>query len=166
MSDELEKNRREEDEELTREIRRGRKFSLQEAIAELAGPGGMKGASPIARMEQADIEIANWLRLYLTDNGGALAVVLHRAIKSSELLLKNYNEPLVVLADCCRRILASNFLLSELVRNADIEWGKMMNERPIFEIPGSSAQPGDPYTMESVRAALSGVLSQLNEHGK
>lgn len=166
MSDEREQRRREEDEELQREIRRGRKFTLQEAIAELAGPGGMKGASPIARMEQADIEIADWLRLNLTDSGGALATVLHRGIKESEILLKNYDEPLLVLAECCRRILASDFLLSELVRNADIEWGRMMDERPMFEIPGRPAQSGDPYTLESVRAALTGVLSQLAEHGK
>jgi len=35
--------------ELEREIRQGRKFSLEEAIGRLAGPGAMKGESPIAR---------------------------------------------------------------------------------------------------------------------
>ena len=152
MSDEQEKRRREEDAELQREIRRGRKFTLQEAIAELAGPGGMKGASPIARMEQAEVEIANWLRLHLVDNGGALGVVLHRSIKASEVLLKNYNEPLVVLADCCRRILASDFLLGEIVRNADIEWGRMMGERPYLEKKGRSATPMNPIPVS--RSAL------------
>jgi hypothetical protein len=162
MSDELDKKRREEDEELTREIRRGRKFSLEEAIAELAGPGGMKGASPIAQLEQAEVEIANWLRLHLTDNSGALAVVLHRSVRESELLLNNSSQPLVVLCDYCRRVLASEFLLSELVRRADVEWGRTMDERPMFETPGTPALAGDPYTLESVRAALSGVLSQLS----
>ena len=57
MSDDRRKPRLEADAELEREIRQGRTFTLEEAIGRLAGPGAMKGESPIARMKQAEIEI-------------------------------------------------------------------------------------------------------------
>jgi hypothetical protein len=36
-----------------------------------------------------------------------------------------------------------------------------MDERPHFERTGSAAHPDDPYTVESVRNTLAGVLQQL-----
>jgi hypothetical protein len=143
------------DAELEREIREGRKFTLEEAIARLAGPGSMKGESPIARMQQAEIEIGSWLRSHLKDAGGPLEFVLHRHVKGSELLLNNFEQPLVVLASHCKQVLAS------LVREIDIEWGRVMGERPYFEREGSPHHPDDPYTVESVRSALSDILKQL-----
>jgi hypothetical protein len=161
MSDDEDKLRSEADAELEREIRKGRKFTMAEAIGRLAGPGAMKGESPVARLQQAEIEIEQWLRGHLADAGGALQIVLHRAVKGSDLLLDNYDRPLVVLAACCQRFLGSDYLLGELVRDADIEWGRVMGERPHFEKEGSPRHPDDPYTVESVRLALSGLLEQL-----
>ena len=155
------KQRSEADAELEREIRKGRKFTLAEAIGRLAGPGAMKGASPVARLQQAEIEIKNWLGSHLADAGGALRVVLHRHVKGSELLLNNFDQPLVVLAGYCQRVLDSPYLLEELVREADIEWGRVMGERPYFEKKGSPRNPDDPYTVESVRNALSRLRKQL-----
>ena len=43
----------EADAELEREIRKGRKVTLAEAIGWMAGPGAMKGVSPVARQQQA-----------------------------------------------------------------------------------------------------------------
>ena len=87
--------------------------------------------------------------------------MLHRHVKGSELLLNNFDQPLVVLASYCQRVLDSDYLLEELVRDADIEWGRLMGERPYFEKEGSAHNPDDPYTVESVRHALSGLLEQL-----
>jgi hypothetical protein len=86
---------------------------------------------------------------------------LHRQVQGSELLLNNFDRPLGVLAGYCRRVLDSDYLLKELVRDADVEWGRVMGERPYFERPGSPSDPDDPYTVESVRNALSGLLEQL-----
>src|SRR5439155_19663077 len=72
MSDDQDRQRSEADAELEREIRKGRKFTLAEAIGRLAGPGAMKGESPVPRMQQAEIEIGCWLRGHLADAGGAL----------------------------------------------------------------------------------------------
>ena len=161
MSDDQDTQRSEADAELEREIRKGRKFTLEEAIGRMAGPGAMKGESPVARMQQAEIEIESWLRSHLPDAGGALRVVLHRDVKGSDLLLNNFDQPLVVLASYCQRVLESDYLLEELVRDADVEWGRVMGERPYFEKEGSPHHPDDPYTVESVRSALSGLLEQL-----
>ncbi len=161
MDENKDAQRSEADAELEREIRKERKFTLEEAIGRLIGPGVMKGASPITRLQQAEIEIGDWLRTHLTDPGGALEVVLHRRVKESELLLNNFDQPLVVLAAYCQRVLDSGFLLKDVVRDADVEWGRVMGERPHLEKEGAPSHPDDPYTVESVRSTLSGVLTQL-----
>src|SRR6516165_9997500 len=121
MSDNKEAKRSETDAELEREIRKGRKFTVAEAIGRMAGPGAMKGASPVTREEQAAVEIENWLRRHLSAAHGELEVVLLRRIKGSELLLHNYEQPLGVLAAYCQQILDSDYLSKELVREADVE---------------------------------------------
>jgi hypothetical protein len=161
MSDKDDTKRCEADAELEREIRRGRKFTLEEAIGRMAGPGAMKGESPVSRSQQAEMEIETWLRYHLGDAGGALGVVLHRDVRGSELLLDNCEQPLAILASYCQRVLDSDYLLAELVRDADIEWGRVMGERPYFEKKGSPRNPADPYTVESVRETLSELVKQL-----
>jgi hypothetical protein len=153
--------RSEADAALEREIREGRKFTLEEAVARMVGPGGMKGTSPITLLQQAQAQLRTWLRSHLADGGGALEVVLHRRVLGSELLLKNLDQPLVVLASYCQRILDSDHQLAELVRDADIEWGRVMGERPFLDREGSPRHPDDPYTVASVRAVLSDLLKQL-----
>ena len=149
--------------ELEQEIRRGRKFTLSEAIGRLAGPGMMKGVSPVSRRTQAEVEIENYLNRHLTDVPGGLRTVVLRRVKQSDLLLNNYDQPLVVLAGCIQRALDSDYLLKELVREADIEWGHVFGERPHFEREGCSPDPDDPYTLESVCAALLLLIKKLSE---
>jgi hypothetical protein len=161
VTDDEQTRRSEADAELEREIRRERKFTLAEAIGRLAGPGSMKGASPVSRMQQAEVEIAAFLRSHLADGGGALGIVLHRHVIASELMLNNYDQPLIVLAACCQRFLGSEYLLEELVRNADVEWANAMGERPYFELEGAQSHPDDPYTLNSVRRALVELLRRL-----
>lgn len=160
-NDKQPKERPPADAELEREIREGRKFTLEEAIARMAGPGAMKGESPITGMQQAETQIGSWLRSHLTDSGRALVVVLHRRIKGSELLLNNFDQPLEVLASYCQQVLDSEYLLKEVVREADIEWGRVMLERPHFEKEGVPPHPDDCYTVVSVRNALSKGIEQL-----
>jgi len=161
MSDQQKKPRSKADAELEREILKGRKFTLAEAIGRLAGPGAMKGVSPIPRMQQAEVEIESWLRSHLADAGGELTNVLHRQVKGSDVLLNNFDQPLIVLASYCQRVLDSDYLLEELVRECDVEWGRTMGERPYFEKQGSPQDPQDPYTIASVRDALTRLLEQL-----
>ncbi len=161
MTNEQKKQRSDADAELEQEIRKERKFTLAEAIGRMAGPGAMKGTSPILGMQQAASAIETWLRRQLADPDGALQVVLLRAVKESDLLLNNYDQPLVVLGGYCNRVLRSDYLLKELVRETDIEWSRIAGERPRFERDGSSADADDPYTVDSVRRTLSDLHQQL-----
>jgi len=150
------------DSDIEKEIRGRRKFTPQEAMARMAGPGAMKGASPVAQSQQAEIEIGTWLRGNIADPSGALSTVMHRHLKGSVSLLNNMEQPLTSLANYCRRVLASDHLIEELVREADVEWGRLMDERPHFVREGSPPHPSDPYTHESVREALRDVLMRLD----
>ena len=150
------------DAEIEREIRHNRTFSAKDAMGRMAGPGAMKGASAIPPQQQADNAVGAWLMVNLIDTSGSLREVLHRQIRGSKLLLDNMDEPLAAMAAHFSQLLASECRLGELVRQADVEWGRTMGERPYFERPGSRPDPDDPYTVESVRRTLEEALRQLS----
>ena len=156
---------REVEADVERELRQGRKFNPREAMARMAGPGAMKGASPVSRMQQAETEIGTWLKCNVQDVAGALQATLHRQLKGSERLLAHPEEPLLSLAGRCRDVLASDYLLEELVRECDAEWGLRMDERPYFNRAGVPSDPADPYTIESVRRALADIVTRLADPG-
>ena len=60
-------------------------------------------------------------------------------------------------------ILASDYHLKEIVRDADAEWGRRMNERPHFNREDFPTHPDDPYTNDSVRTALREVLTKISD---
>ena len=165
MNDDQPKPPSEADAELEREIRDGRKFSLAEAIGRLAGPGMMKGVSPSTRTQQAEAEIESCLERHVMSPAGALSAVLLRQVRESELLLNNLDQPLIVLASYAQRALASDFRLRELVRESDVEWGRVYGERPFFQKEGCPPDQEDPYTVESVRIALSQLIEKLAAGG-
>jgi hypothetical protein len=147
--------------ELQREIRAGRTFTMAEAIGRLAGSGGLKGGSPVAGRQEAETAIGHHIRSHLPDVPGALKDALLRDVAGSPLLLRDHDQPLAALGAHVRGILASEHLLAELVRSADMEWGRVMGERPFFERDDSPPHPADPYTAASVRRALTGLLETL-----
>ena len=161
VSDEQPKSPSEADTELERQIRAERKFSLSEAIGRMAGPGAMKGVSPVDRKQQAVAEIQEYVSRHLTDAAGVLSGVLLRQVKESELLMKGYEQPLVVLAGYVRLVLGSEYALKELVRAADVEWAQVFGERPRLDIDGCPPAADDPYTLESVRTALGHLVGGL-----
>jgi len=161
MSDDQPKSTTDADAELQREIRAGRDFTLAEAIGRMAGPGMMKGVSPITRLQQAVTEIQEYLNGHLTDAAGVLQVVLLRQVEGSDLLLHDVDQPLVALAAYIQKLLDSDYSLKELVRETDVEWGRVYGERPYFEKEGKPPASDDPYTHESVRGALSELVSAL-----
>ena len=97
----------------------------------------------------------------MTNTGGVLGVVLLRNVAQSDRLLADFDRSLAVLARYIRRVLGSDYLLRELVREADVEWGQMFGERPHFERPDRPPDPDDPYTVESIRAALARLVDTL-----
>ena len=143
--------------DVEREIRRGRKFSMSDAIGRLGG-GMLKGASPVPPIQQTEAAIANYLRAHLDDRGGVLAQVMVRQVRMSEILIGNFDQPAIVLAAYVNQVLDSNTMLKDLVREADVEWGRTLGDRPYFEREGRPPDPDDPYTLESVRNALTRLL--------
>jgi hypothetical protein len=118
----------------------------------------LKGESPVPPIEQTRAAIGNYLRTHLDDAGGVLAQVLLRRVRTSELLLENFDQPAVVLAGYLNQVLNSETLLDDLVREADTEWGRALGDRPHFEREGHPPHPEDPYTRASVRNALTELL--------
>jgi len=161
MNDTPEKETSKADDELEREIRAGRKFTLGEAIGRMAGSGALKGASAMSRKKQAQTAIEEFLSHQLNDSAGALRVVLKRRIAGSEHLLTHFEQPLVFMAEYLQKVLASDYALKEIVNEADIEWGQIFGERPFFEKEGAAPHPDDPYTHESVRKTLTELVDKL-----
>jgi hypothetical protein len=150
-----------DDRALEREIRSGREFSMAEALGRLAGPGGMKGGSPVLRQQQARAEIDNLVRQHLSDPGGILKTILSREAGDSRIVLDHLDQPALALAVYVQQTLTSAYQLSELVRMTDMAWGQTLGERPMFEVEGRPAHPDDPYTLASVRTALERFLGSL-----
>lgn len=155
------KRRAEANAEIEREIRLGRKLGPKDLLAQMAGPGALKGASPVSPVHQAEAEIGSWLGSNLADVDGALRAVLHRHLKGSALLLDSLEQPLIALAEALRRVLSNEHLLKDIVSEADVEWGRAMDERPHFERDGALPHPDDPYTVEGVRQALRDALDRM-----
>lgn len=149
--------------DLEREVRQARKYSMEDAIGRLAGPGSLKGASPVSRQQQAENEIRGWLGSNVEDPAGALRLVLARQMVGSPLLLDDLDRPLTVLARYCQSILESESKLRELVRETDVEWARLMGERPHLELAGSSPHADDPYTIAGVRTLLQSTVRKLDE---
>ena len=149
------------EEKLESEVRRARKYSMSDAIGRLAGPGSLKGASPVSPQQQAENEIRGWLGSNVEDAAGALRLVLARNLAGSQILLDDLDRPLTVLGRYCERVVASEPLLHELVREADVEWARLMDERPHFERPGGPAHADDPYTIDDVRRVLARIAEDL-----
>jgi hypothetical protein len=160
MSEKPDTNSADGNEEIERESRRNRKFSLSEAIGRLAGGDFMKGGSPVTRKRQAELEVDDYLRRHLVDSGGMLRSVLLRHLGES-LLNSDYDQPLAALAEHIGRILTSEHLLEEFVREADAEWGRVHDERPYFQLPSRPPHRDDPYTIDSVRLALLQLRERL-----
>jgi hypothetical protein len=160
MSEKPDTNSAHRNEEIEREMRSNRKFSLSEAIGRIAGGDFMKGGSPVTRKRQAELEIDDYLRRHLVDSGGVLRSVLFRHLGES-LLNGDYDQPLAALAEYVRRILTSEQLLEQFVRDADAEWGRVQSERPYFQMPGRPPHRDDPYTIDSVRLALFQLRERL-----
>ncbi len=93
-----------------------------------------KVASLASRKEQSEAKFESYVRSHLLDAGGALPIVLIRHVNNSELFLTNAEQPFVVLANCIQQVLGSEYLLAELVREADAEWGRLNGHQHITHL--------------------------------
>ncbi len=146
-----------------RELRDRQEFSVAGAIGR-AGSGLMKGESPISRQEQSITALTQWIDHHTIDPSGALKSVLRRWVRENKLLVsRNLKQPGYVLREIIDAILRSDYSLQEFVRQVDVRWGEMYNERPLFQFEGMAPHPDDEYTYESVRQNLILLREKLQQ---
>ena len=147
------------------EMRAQQKFSTAGAIGR-AGSGLMKGASPVSMLDQSIAVLTQWIDQHTADPSGALKSILRRRIRGSELLVSRHlQQPCIALREIIDAIMASDYALQEFVRQVDVRWGEMYQERPLFQSHGQAPDPADEYSHESVRQELSLLLEKLQQSG-
>lgn len=147
------------DQALEQEIRRGRKFSLADAIGQ-EGSDFLKGASPIPQLQQVKNALTVFVRQHLSDSSGALQASLQTLIQADDIVCsRHFETPLQALIELLQPLATQPALLQDFVRQVDMRWGQMYGERPHFERPGHPPHPDDEYTYESVRIQLIELIS-------
>ena len=155
-------DRKQKEDDIQREINLQQKFSVTGVIGRQSG-GAMKGASPVSRLSQVTVEIIQFIDHHLSDPSGALKSVLNRTVKANEVTIDhNLHEPILALREIIRPILENNSILYEFVRQVDVQWGQIFNERPHFQEPGQEPHPDDEYTHESVRKTLMDLMGLID----
>lgn len=147
--------------DLEREIRVGRDLTIADIIAQEGG-GFLQGESPIPRPLQAEAEVRLFLDRHLSDTSGVLKSTLQTWVKTESPLSQYLDTPLQALHKLLSAIVNQPSLLYEFVRQVDMRWGQLYNERPYFQQPGQPAHPNDEYTHESVHSTLSDLLAILS----
>jgi hypothetical protein len=150
-----------DEEQMRRDFLRGREFTLADVIAQEGG-SFMKGESPIPKLVQLKLEINTFINRNLPDVSGALQTVLYRWVDEDiARISKHFNAPLQALLGLLEAIVNNPSMLHELVRQVDMLWGEMNDERPYFQRPGQDPHPEDEYTHESVYQQLVELIDCL-----
>ena len=151
------------DDDLTAEIRRGRRFDLAEAVGREAGDA-LKGASPVAPDRQLLLAAGELLRRHLVDSEGSLiSTILVRLEGNPPLLARHYGDPRGLLLAWVDSVLANRLAVTDLVRQVDARWGRDYGEKPRFESDKRAPDPDDPYTVAGVYAQLNDLRTALAE---
>lgn len=138
-----------------------RQISLADVIAKEGG-SFMKGVSPVPKLLQVTTEINSYIAKHIVDSSGALQAVLQNWVKADEVRIsQNLDQPLKALVAIVEAILSNTELFYEFVRQVDVRWGEIYDERPYFQRPGQTPHPDDEYTHESVREQLIDLLKSL-----
>ena len=161
MHSDSDDNKQERERELKQDILRGREFTLADLIAKEGG-GFLKGESPVPKFQQVKAEIKVFVTKNLQDSSGALQAVLHNWVEENDRGATKYvDDPLQALDEMINGILSQPNIFYEFVRQVDLKWGQMCQERPYFQQPGQPAHPEDEYTHESVKIQLLQLLQQI-----
>lgn len=148
--------------DLQREIRAERKFSLHEAIGREGG-SFLKGSQAMVPRPLRALAVINKLvDQHLDDRNGALQICLKRWVKTDGRVGKYLDEPLLALRAIVSDIVLQPQTLYEFARQVAIEWGHMNGERPQFQKPGADAQADAVYSHKSIKAILDRLLKQLS----
>jgi len=153
--------RDDEEQRIEREIRARHASDPASILAGRDGGAHLRGASPTPVAQRALLEAEQWLREHLDDHGIALRqVILRRLEGHPQLLEEHLGQPAELVTVVMAPLLASPPALAELVREVDMAWGLVNQERPHFEVGQRPPHPDDPYTITGVHAILHRLLAQ------
>lgn len=148
---------------LQRQIRAGRKFSLSEAIGREGG--SFLKDSQVPRPLRALAAINGSIDQHLNDPPGALQPCLKRWVKTDGRIGKYLDEPLTALQVIVLDIIENPQILYEFARQVAIEQGQMNGERPYFQKPGTEAPPEAAYSHKRIQEILAELLCGLDHQG-
>lgn len=146
--------------DLQREIRQGRKFSLAEAIGREGG-SFMKGESAIPRPVRAANAIKQYLNSQLVDPSSAFATTLFTWVTADIRVSRQLDTPLVALEQILESLLNESTTFYEFSRQVAIAQSHITGNRPHFQQPGRPPLPHADYTHESIKELMSELLQPL-----
>lgn len=150
----------ERDKAIEREIRSHHRFTLADAIGQRAGSGFFAGSTIVPPAREAAMALRQYVERHLDDSDGCMRTVLVRRFDET-VMSQHLDDPVAPLAPVLHRILHNDEVLYEFVRQVDVEYGRLMDERPHFQRPGQPPHPDDVYTHATVRDALGKLHRQL-----
>lgn len=148
--------------DLQREIRAERKFSLAEAIGRESA-GFMKGESAIPRPLRATNAIKQFITAHLTDPTSALSTTLQSWATEDIRVSRHLDRPLIALTQILDSTLAEPTTFCEFARQVAIAQANLTGERPHFQQPNSIPHPNAHYTHSTIEAELLALLESLNK---
>lgn len=138
---------------LQKEIRDGRKFTLAEAIGRESG-SFMKGESSIPRPLRAATQINQFITKHSTDPAGALPTTLCTWANNDIRVSRQLDTPLVALAQIIESTLNEPASFCELARQVVIAHSQLTGDRPYFQSFGQPPHPKAEYTHDAISAEL------------
>jgi hypothetical protein len=149
------------DRSIEQEIRGSRTGSFENALLRESGDF-LKGGSPVPLLLQAETEISLYINRNVPDKFGALREVLIQHVKRSKTTIAaTLDTPLLALKKIIVEIITHDNIFYDFVREVDSAYGRLFQEKPYFQKPGEPPHPEDEYTHESVKIALTKVISEL-----
>ncbi|MEL6779396.1 MAG: hypothetical protein AAFO06_19300 [Cyanobacteria bacterium J06597_16] len=146
--------------DLEREIRLGRKFSMAEALGREGG-SFMKGESTIPRPLRAKHTINQFITQHLRDPSSALSTTLQTWTNNDIRVSKQLDTPLIALAQILESLLGEAVTFSEFSRQVAIAQSHITGDRPYFQAPGSEPHPNADYTHHTIQTELLELLATL-----
>lgn len=145
--------------QVQKEIRAGRKFSIAEAIGR-EGSSFMKGESAIPRPLRAANEIKQFITAHSRGSAGVLADELYLWTTADIRVSRQLDTPLVALAQVVESLLNEPTIFYEFARQVAIAEARLTGDRPYFQQPNQSPHPEATYTHDSIRQYLESISSQ------
>lgn len=148
--------------DLQREIRQNRKFSLAEAIGREGG-SFMKGESAVPRPVRAANAIKQFLDSQLADPSSAFATALFNWATTDIRVSRQLDTPLVALTQILESLLNEPTTFYEFFRQTAIAHSAITGDRPHFQTPGKPPHPNADYTHRSVQTQLLELLQAIEK---